>query len=219
MNLLIRPPLIVVVVAAFLLRTFISCTPTAESTKELEKYDGYEYADEAVFNRPYERTFRAAIASLEAMGFTIALSDERNGAIQGECETSDRRAEELRQEGLSESSNPGEVVAGVLAAIFVALIMVFVSSGCQADDGDDSVDINISPSPRTTHIYVMTLDLRSDQSGATIVAVGAARFYYEDGMLVSSIDLENKYFNHVLFDRMEAHLVQEESASDSSRVD
>lgn len=198
------PPVVVLTAASFLAYSFSSCATGSESTKELEKYDSYDYADEATFNRSYAETYRAALASVEDLGFVIAISDERAGEIQGESETDELRPEELRTDEVSDDS--GGPIVGILAAIAFAIVMLFVSPGCQSESDDVSTGPSIESEPDRTHVYVVTLMLGSPGAEETTVSVVAARFDYEDDEFVARVDLENKYLNHRLFDRIEEHL-------------
>lgn len=203
------PPVVLLITAVFLAYTFGSCASSSESTKELEKYDSYDYADEATFNRSYDDTYRASMAALERMGFVIAVSDERTGEIQGEYETSELRPEERRLE--SESDDSGGPIVGILAAIAFAVVMLLVSPGCESESDDVSAGPTVNTEPERTHVYVVTLLLSRADDAATTVSVGAARFDYDDDEFVRRVDLENKYLNHSLFDRIEEGLDSEES--------
>ena len=198
------PPLVVLTAMTFLASTFYSCASSSESTKELEKYDSYDYADEATFNRPYDDTYRAAMAAVEGMGFVVAISDERTGEIQAEFETSKLRPEELRAQEASDGS--GGPIVEILAAIAFVLVMLFVSPGCQSESDDGSAGTAVETEPERTHVYVVTLMVRSPEAETTTVSVGAARFDYDDDEFVRRVDLENKYLNHGLFDRIEERL-------------
>ena len=198
------PPVVVLTAAIFLAYSFFSCSTGSESTKDLEKYDSYDFADEATFNRPYDETYRAAVASLEDMGFVIATSDERAGEIQGEHEADELRPEERRDAETTDDS--GGPIVGILAAIAFAIVMLFVTPGCESEREDASTSPMDENEPERTYIYVVTLSLRSSDPETTTVSLGTARFDYDDGELVRRVDLENKYLNHGLLDRVEAHL-------------
>ena len=205
-----HPSAVYLTAVVFVAHSFFSCSSSSEATKELEKYDVYEYADQATFNTPYGKTYRASMASLEDMGFTIAVSDERSGMMQGEQGTRELRPEEDRNVGGSDDAGAG--VFAVLVAIVIAVLVIFVGSG--NDQSDDAGDHHYESSPRTDHVYVITLNLRSEGRGTTIVMVGASRFDYEDGDEVRSVILENKYLNHGLFDRIEKRLKAVEEPMD-----
>lgn len=189
-------------IAAFLLYSLTSCASSSTRATELEKYDAYEYADQATFNRPYAETYRAAVASLEEMGFTITLTDEGTGEIQGEAGTTALRPEET---GFVVESEKEESGAGVFAAIVLVLlaIVMFFSGG----DSDEATEVvTHEPLPKKVYVYVVALELQAVGTESTILTVGASRYDYEGDELVGSVSLENKYLNHGLFDRIEANL-------------
>lgn len=193
-----------VTTAAFLLYSLSSCASSSRPATELEKYDDYEYADQATFNRPYGETYRAAVASLEKMGFTISLTDENTGELQAEAGTTALRPEET---GIAVESDKEESGDGVLAAIVLVLlaIIMFFAGG----ESDDAMEVAThEPVSRTVYVYVVALELRALDTESTIITVGASRYDYEGDELVGSVRLENKYLNHSLFDRIEEHLTR-----------
>lgn len=200
--------------AAFLTWVFAACGSSTRAATELDKYDAYEYADMAEFNRPYQETYRAAIASLEEMGFTITLTDEASGDIEAESGTRALRPEETGEVVETEKTGPGflEVLVRVVVAI-----LVFVTGG-DVDDYDDAVDQHPDSSPEVFYVYVLALNVGLEESGLTSVTVGASRYDYEDGDLIGSVTLENKYLNHSLFDKIEEYLQRFESPVVPSEV-
>jgi hypothetical protein len=195
--------------------TLAACTSSTRTATELEKYDDYAYADVATFNRPYQDTYQAAIASLEEMGFTITLTDETSGAIEAESGTRALRPEETGVVVVEEESG-GPGFFEVLVRVVVA-VLVFITGG-DMDDYSDAVDQHPEPAPQTFHVYIMALAVQSEEPGQTTVAVGASRDDYEDADLVRSVVLENKYLNHSLFDKIEEYLKSFENSLPPSEV-
>jgi hypothetical protein len=202
---ILQPWVVYFVATAFLGYSCCSCASGSEASKALEKYDSYEYADEANFNRSFQETFRAAAASLEEMQFTLTVTDEAAGVIEAE----DGREELRPEEESGEDSGAG--ILAFLLLIIVAIFALIVGGNESSDDQSDSS--YEAPTPHKSFVYVVSLDVREDGPEAAIVRVGASRFDYEDADLVASKDLQNKRLNHGLFDRIEEHL-----RSDSAQV-
>lgn len=206
------PALVHTTVVVFLAYTFACCSSSSKTTDGLEKYDGYDYADEASFNRSYEETYRAALGSLEDMGFTITVGDEGSGEIRAEDQRTELRPEEERVTEQSGNSDVGFLE--ILAAVVLAIVMFFISGDTSTSDEDQSEDWKDEGTPRKDYVYVMTLKVLPAGPESATVTVVASRFDYEDAELVGSKDLENKYLNHRLFDRIEELLTAAETLPD-----
>ncbi len=203
-----KPSIVCGTLLAFLLYSLTACTSSRPAT-ELAKYDSYEYADQASFNRPYRDTYRAAVAALEEMGFTITLTDEPAGSIQAEDGTRELRSEETGRITVKEEEDD-DGGAGVFAAIVAVLIAIVIFFSGGDDENDVPMEHTRTRMPQKLHVYVVALAFDRETVESTVVTVGASRYDYEDEDLVGQVTLENKYLNHSLFDRIENHLRQSE---------
>ncbi|MBI3006131.1 MAG: hypothetical protein HYY49_12055 [Ignavibacteriales bacterium] len=216
MNLSFVRNLIPFVFASFVVYVVSGCG-TTQPTRHLDKYDSRPFADIATYIFSMDDVHKAAVLALQQKGYIVTVSDPVTGLVNGELESPDILAEEQKFEEQHEGPSAGTILLGILGIIFLFGIIAWLVSS--TDDPSDSTSEHekrerhrepyYSPPDKektASYRYVVSLTLSPYGMDSTEVVISAMRSKLENGGVVSSGRMENKYLNYSIFEGIQARI-------------
>lgn len=214
------PSFTLAVACIFLLYTitFPGCGSSSPSTSHLDKYDELPYRDTFTLSGSGQTVFRATIRALQQEGYIVSLSDPQTGLINAELNSGQVLAEEVKALQTEESSGTSlfwTIIGIVFLFGLIALIIGSDESEQEQKDErsrhrerDPSVDVTVEDSRTTSYRYVITINANPIDETSTEVQISAVRMQLENGGVVDSRRVENKYLNYRIVDRIEIGLTR-----------
>ena len=212
------PSFTLAVACTFFLYTIVlpGCGSSAPSTKHLDKYDQLPYRDTFTLNGSGQTVYRAAIRVLQQEGYIVSLSDPQTGLINAELNSGQVLAEEAKASQPEESSGTSlfwTIIGFVFLFGLIALIIGSEDSEQEQKDErsrfrerDPSVDVTVEDSKTISYRYIVTINANPIDETSTEVQISAVRMQLENGGVVDSRRLQNKYLNYRLVDLIEIGL-------------
>jgi hypothetical protein len=212
--------LVVCVTLSFTIYTLTGCGSSRQAIAHLDKYDKEPYISAADFPAEQETIYRAVLNSVQSRGFLVTLSDPKTGLLTAEINQGKLLPEEEKQiefDSQSKSSS-SSVVWTILGVVFLVGIVIWILSLTSSNDETSSSKKEIEHSPPHHHHeeetiptvksfrYVVSFTITPIQTDTTTVRISAVRMNIENGTIVSTTTLENKFFNYSLFDRIDDNL-------------
>lgn len=205
------PSLTIVIASCFLLYAVAvpGCGSSTPSTGHLDQYDSLPYRDAFTFDDDAPRVYRAAIRALQQEGYVISLSDPQTGLISAELNSGQVIAEEVKDARPAESSG-SNVFWTIIGIIFLFGLIAMIVGSSEETDNDQREDRSRPPrhDPPYEHEdtktvsfrYIVTLNAGATGDFSTEVRISAVRMQLENGGVVRSERMENKYLNYRLAD-------------------
>ncbi len=193
---------------------------TTQPTQHLDKYDGRPYADIATYPASKDDVHKATALALQQKGFVVTLSDPVTGLMNGELENPAIIPEEQKSNEQYEKASTGDILLGILGIIFIFGIIGWLVGSSEDDSSEHNKrekerhrEPYYSPpvEPKTSsYRYVVALTLTAYGTDSTEVAISAVRAQLENGSVVSSGRMENKYLNYSIFEAIQSRLEMKE---------
>ena len=204
----------------------------------LAAYDPLPYKDTFLYAAQSTDVIRSISDAVISRGGTVTLIDHRTGRMTAEIETGDILPEEAHaQADDQDESLVTAIFAGILAVFVFIILFGWLGDGCGnngKDDEDDArrdrgkegrrnperlpdhewepdIDVHIGgpgPEPVRGYRYVLSFAVIPDRTGSTKVRIRTLRMESENGTVVRTTQLQNKYLLYGLDESVRAGLVR-----------
>lgn len=204
----------------------------------LARYDALPYTDTFAYGAPTTDIMRIISDAMYARGGTVTMIDHRTGIMTAMIETADELPEEAHATaGENEQTVIAAVFAGIVAFFLFIILFGWLGDACGSSDKDDEdddersrgrrrqppdrieahewdppVDIYIghdAVEPVRGFRYVLSFTITPESFGKTRVRIRSLRQESENGVIVRSTNMQNKYLLYALDEKIRAELARQ----------
>jgi hypothetical protein len=200
----------------------------------LAQYDTLPYTDSFLYTASQDELIRAVSDALYDRGGVVTMVDHATGLVTAELETGDVLAEEAHAAAdASEETILGMIFAGIVAVFIFIILFGWLGDGCNNDDEEDGSGrtrergrkqprerigdhdwnndgdiIIVHPEPPSIKgfTYVLTFTITPGRDDEVRLRMRTLRQESENGVVVRTTRMNNKYLNYSLRDAIRSHL-------------